>query len=213
MENYTSEEQFGCVPKFKNVEAFLDDNVPTMTDKTKIYIDLSKCSEEQRKEIRLIIVRSGDRYLSYVNGYTDDLVRTKLHYHESKYWTVAASNYNLNKTELLYPDFIKLFEGGEDTIRTDNTQTLANAKALEEIRDIVAKNRGYENWETLNGSDLYDSDIDEVAKMYALQQIQKLEADKKELLRMLAQCSAAFKEKKMFGINNEIESLIQKHKQ
>ena len=40
-------------------------------------------------------------------------------------------------------------------------------KRLEEIRNEVAKERGYRDWETLNGSDLYDSDIDKVAIKYA----------------------------------------------
>lgn len=84
-----------------------------MKDLTKYFIDLSKLSEERVKEIRLLIFGSGEQSTHLVSGYTDGIVRTKLHYHESKIWTVAASDCNLEKTELLYPEFIKLFDGGE----------------------------------------------------------------------------------------------------
>lgn len=38
---------------------------------------------------------------------------------------------------------------------------------LEEIKNEVAQERGFKDWEHLNGSDLYDSDIERVAKKYA----------------------------------------------
>lgn len=83
---------------------------------------------------------------------------------------------------------------------------------LEEIRDIVAKNRGYENWETLNGSDLYDSDIDEVARMYSESKTAQLKADKAELIEMLKECELSFAKIGHGIIEYKIKSLIQKHK-
>lgn len=83
---------------------------------------------------------------------------------------------------------------------------------LEEIRDIVAKNRGYDSWEILNGSDLYDSDIDEVAKKYAESKTAQLQADKKELLEALQDIQDELENGDTPHVY-KIESLIQKHKQ
>ena len=88
-----------------------------------------------------------------------------------------------------------------------------NAKSLEEIRDIVAKNRGYDNWEILNGSDLYDSDIDEVAKKYAEYKTAQLQADKAELLESLENLTEyGSTGEDAVEMKREIESLIQKMK-
>lgn len=100
-------------------------------------------------------------------------------------------------------------------METLKEKSIENSR-LEEIRDIVAKNRGYENWETLNGSDLYDSDIDEVARMYSESNTAQLKADKEELLSMLERViknynSIVPKTEEEYFIF-EIESLIQKHK-
>ena len=84
--------------------------------------------------------------------------------------------------------------------------------SLEEIRDIVAKNRGYENWEILNGSDLYDSDIDEVARMYSESKTTQLEAEKAELLEALEDARIAIK-RWDDELSYDIYDIIQKHKQ
>ena len=113
-------------------------------------------------------------------------------------------------------------------METPKKKVIDNTR-LEEIRDTVAKNRGYENWETLNGSDLYDSDIDEVAKMYAESETAQLQAEKAELLKALEIFFPMFTElDSEFGIENphprkwteteiatvqKLFDLIQKHKQ
>ena len=84
-----------------------------MKDLTKVFIDLRKCSEYERKDIARIVNQNGHSITSKANyemsnGNYDELFPL-LTFHE--YW--YCSRYASGKTELLYPDFIKLFEGGE----------------------------------------------------------------------------------------------------
>ena len=96
-------------------------------NKEKYFIDLSKCSEEQIKEIEKLTDRKIDEcYLS-----------DKLFFYDGK-WE-ASGGYailKLNLTELTYPDFIKLFEGGEE----ENTElSFETEYRLEEFRKIQSE--------------------------------------------------------------------------
>lgn len=107
-------------------------------EKENIYIDLSKCSEEQRKEIARTINKHGHSITSkanyeIINGYYDELFPL-LTYHE--YW--YCSRYASGKTELTYPEFIKLFEGGEGENETYSFSYLSCGKTL--TVHIEAKN-------------------------------------------------------------------------
>lgn len=77
-----------------------------MTDKTKVFIDLNKCTEEQRKHIIKITGISED-YIKYSPFVIFDNDRFKTC---NSWWAKR-----MELTELYYPEFIKLFEGGEET--------------------------------------------------------------------------------------------------
>ncbi len=84
-------------------------------DKTKIYIDLSKCSEEQQKHVFTLLPPEPHRdayniFRSY--KYLQFIPKSK--FQEKEKWMVDKQA--LGKTELTYPEFIKLFEGGEEEV-------------------------------------------------------------------------------------------------
>lgn len=82
-----------------------------MKDLTKIFIDLSKCSEEQQKHIFSLLPEpeKPDYYEVYNNyKYLQFIPASKF---GNDRWMVDKQAFN--KTELTYPEFIKLFEGGE----------------------------------------------------------------------------------------------------
>ena len=76
-------------------------------DKTKIFINLSECTEEERNHIFSLL--------------PDDELRTYLRYNKFQpylnfdflQWFICSHEVISRKTELTYPEFIKLFEGGE----------------------------------------------------------------------------------------------------
>lgn len=71
-------------------------------DKSKFYLDLSKCTEEERKHIKTL------------TGIKNDSERIYLSFSPiQNVWGYFNSIGIKNKTGLTYPDFIKLFEGGE----------------------------------------------------------------------------------------------------
>lgn len=83
-----------------------------MKDLTKYFIDLSKCSEEQRKSLPQILEKAGEEIYStekqwLENGEFDE---PHLYLCDTRIW---ITSYVPNLTELTYPEFIKLFEGGE----------------------------------------------------------------------------------------------------
>ena len=92
-----------------------------MKDLTKIYIDLSKLSEEQIKGLAFVMQRTKklhDKAFDFMSkGETFDrficLAQT-----DSKEWTLWNLTAVFDKTEISYPEFIKLFEGGEE-VRTE----------------------------------------------------------------------------------------------
>ena len=87
-----------------------------------IYIDLSKCSEEERKSLPQILENSGQEIYFLAKP---TLLSGKLDtYYPYLFFSLPSSNvwvFSHNKpdrTELTYPEFIKLFEGGE-SIKSD----------------------------------------------------------------------------------------------
>ena len=82
---------------------------PLLYDLTEIFIDLSKCSEDEQK------------YISKITNYKiyDINVCPMMFLMQTEYYTTEwdqcskDSSITNEKTELLYPEFIKLFEGGE----------------------------------------------------------------------------------------------------
>ena len=94
-------------------------------DKTKFYLDLSKCTEEEQKNIFSLLpepilsddydIRGKYKYLLITDDYDN---------HCNK-WYVDFRYYE--KTELTYPEFIKLFEGGEGEIQTYTKEDIENA--------------------------------------------------------------------------------------
>ena len=237
-----------------------------------IYIDLSKLSEDKRKEVRRLLFKKPHyEKLFFLPDYEDKPFLICLY----GKWDLEV-NKRREYTELTYSQFLDMMgeseedfaiykrtfnkipyprvewecncgfkhclnEGFEQDYRKDNfkeirlptgkclkckkeirTQSLEikevlqveNKISIKEIRDIVAKNRGYDNWEILNGSDLYDSDIDEVAKKYAEYKTAQLQADKAELLESLENLTEyGSTGEDAVEMKREIESLIQKHKQ
>ena len=84
--------------------------------KENIFINLSKLSEEQIKALPQMFENSGDRVLPET---LSDLISGKIT-DGFKFLFYSPSGWNQNdyvlngRTELTYPEFIKLFEGGED---------------------------------------------------------------------------------------------------
>ena len=76
-------------------------------DKSKVFINLSKCTEEEQKHIFSLL--------------PDDELRTYLRYNKFQpylnfdflQWFICNHEVISRKTELTYLEFIKLFEGGE----------------------------------------------------------------------------------------------------
>lgn len=93
--------------------------------KENIYIDLRKCTEEQIKSLVPTLEKHG------YNVYFHDRIFLKngkydkpyFHLFNSKSW--LSSSILVTKQELTYPEFIKLFEGGE-IIKGNDFQPLFN---------------------------------------------------------------------------------------
>lgn len=120
--------------------------------KENIFIDLDKCSESEIKELALVMMRTKklhEKAFNYMSkGKTFDhficLAQT-----DSKEWTLWNINALFNKAELTYPEFIKLFEGGD----VENETSLQIAiKALENIINPIGYMKSQlEEGDTLNG--------------------------------------------------------------
>ena len=88
----------------------MENNTMEISNIEKYFIDLSKCSEEQQKHI-VSLLPDRKKTVQYwfdkhnILLYFDD---------EDGLWWVNGDIAPADKTELLYPEFIKLFEGGED---------------------------------------------------------------------------------------------------
>lgn len=93
-----------------------------MKDLTKYFIDLSKLSEEQRKSLPRILREAGELICDMTenmlnsgglideDGDGDFVLLAKS---ENK-WTGYLKSGCIGRTEVTYPEFIKLFEGGEE---------------------------------------------------------------------------------------------------
>ena len=75
--------------------------------KENVFIDLSKCSEEEQKHIFSLIGGKPDKNMSSYMGGNECLIFFDK-------WERHNRNNFYNRTELTYHDFIKLFEDGED---------------------------------------------------------------------------------------------------
>mgnify|MGYP003591963879 CR=1 FL=1 len=114
-------------------------------DKSKIYLDLSKCTEDERKSLPQIIKNGGDEVPFQMVGdfYNKDFpylcFLTHLNY---PIWDCCRNAFDL--TELTYPEFIKLFECGEskEVLQVDiysgelNTERILTYKKLSEQYNI-----------------------------------------------------------------------------
>ena len=81
-------------------------------DKSKIYLDLSKCTEEEQKHVFSLLPPEPHRdayniFRSY--KYLQFIPKSK--FQEKEKWMVDKQAFG--KTELTYPEFIKLFKGGD----------------------------------------------------------------------------------------------------
>ncbi len=79
--------------------------------KENIYIDLSKLSEDQRITIRQLLFKKRE-YVPYFTNLFEIDRYYKLHFDNGD-WLCGDIMFN-EKTELSYPEFIKLFEGGDE---------------------------------------------------------------------------------------------------
>ena len=109
--------------------------------KENIYIDLSKCSEEQRKHIFSLLPKciNEEDYMIFDSFYN-------LHSDKGR-WYCGSSWVSIVKTELTYPEFIKLFEDGEE-----ETSLQIALKALEDIVNPIGYMKSQlKDGESLNG--------------------------------------------------------------
>ena len=78
-------------------------------DKSKIFINLTKCTEEEQKHIFSLLPERKEHLQYRIDKYNTLLYLDN----ETGLWWVNGDTIPKNKAELTYPDFIKLFEGGE----------------------------------------------------------------------------------------------------
>lgn len=115
-------------------------------DKSKIYLDLSKCTEEEIKETYKKIKNSNQNIHTLTKR---DLINGIVtHCYWFLFFDGNAWNQNetplSSRTELTYPEFIKLFEGGEskEVLQVDiysgelNTERISMYKKLSEQYNI-----------------------------------------------------------------------------
>lgn len=103
-------------------------------DKTKFYLDLSKCTEEEIKSLPQILEKAGETLGGLTDLEGDDLSYwTNFHKPDyATYWTCGTSTSTPEKTELAYPEFIKLFEGGEnkEVLQVENIKDIAHTEGV-----------------------------------------------------------------------------------
>lgn len=104
-------------------------------DKTKIYLDLSNCTEEEIKSLPQILEKAGETLGDQTDLEGDDLSYwTNFHKPDyATYWTCGTSTSTPEKTELTYPEFIKLFEGVEG----ENNGWIKVTDSLPNRNDVV----------------------------------------------------------------------------
>lgn len=210
-----------------------------MKDLTKYFIDLSKLSEEGQKDIFSLLPEpiTSSQYKIFSHY--------KYLYYDKKMdlWIVTSIEVVCNKSELTYPEFIKLFEGGEGgesiehicqycgclTTQPDSDCYANPNNTLETLyrKVSVSEPSQFENnvhyyFVDFDGNIMQDkflshASFDEYTHRYKYFLVEipdptaQLQADKEELLEALEGIKPSlryFPEKL-----EEIESLIQKHKQ
>lgn len=106
-------------------------------DKSKFYLDLSKCTEEEQKHVFSLLPPEPHRdayniFRSY--KYLQFIPKSK--FQEKEKWMVDKQAFD--KVELAYPEFIKLFKGGDNDptaqLKADNAELL---EALEKATDLL----------------------------------------------------------------------------
>lgn len=96
-------------------------------NKENIFLDLSKLSEEQIKALFSILQKYDQKIYhetldSLFTDFTSDIFNPYLEFQNGIGWVETANAFeNTEKQEVTYPEFVKLFEGGE-TIKSDQTQ-------------------------------------------------------------------------------------------
>ncbi len=81
-------------------------------DKSKFYLDLSKCTEEERKNIFSLLPEPRDYWLFSISYKYSSLAYVQNETHGFE-WVVCGNTAMDGHTELTYPEFIKLFDDGE----------------------------------------------------------------------------------------------------
>ena len=111
-------------------------------DKSKIYLDLSKCTEGEQKHVISLLPKP-----KFQNQYEITNNEFLLSFDTDNEWWVYVDEYVEGKTELTYPEFIKLFEGGEG-----ETSLQIALKALENIINPIGYMKSQlEEGDTFNG--------------------------------------------------------------
>lgn len=102
--------------------------------KENIYLDISKCTEEEQKSLPSILERVGEHiyeetlYDLWNSRLDDEYIYLALYFNGE--W--LRFNDNLNRTELTYPEFIKLFDGGETSAENSEVERIRRS-AIENL--------------------------------------------------------------------------------
>lgn len=120
-------------------------------DKTKIFINLTKCTEEEQKHVFTLLPDRQEHLQYRIDQYNTFLYLDN----ETGLWWVNGDTIPKNKTELTYPDFIKLFEGREskEVLQVENTvfnidfggHVMAGLKIINGEIEVVGAINGYGN--------------------------------------------------------------------
>lgn len=113
-----------------------------MKEPTEIYINLNKCTEEQQKHIFSLLPKP-----TLLIQYQYDEHNCILEFdNEDGQWWVDSSKPPINKTELTYPEFIKLFEK-QKTV----------SESLKEYFKNTPKEQVIKDWESVSEFDNVNS--------------------------------------------------------
>lgn len=98
-------------------------------DKTKIFINLTKCTEEEQKHVFTLLPDRQEHLQYRIDQYNTFLYLDN----ETGLWWVNGDTIPKNKTELTYPDFIKLFDDGD--VENDGWINIESEKDLPKDED------------------------------------------------------------------------------
>lgn len=98
--------------------------------KENIYLNLGKLSEEEIKDVGKVIFRNLDDICEEtIDDLVDGIVTQNykyLFFDNDKSWNQNETPLS-GRTEITYPEFIKIFEGGEGEIQTYTKEDVENA--------------------------------------------------------------------------------------